>query len=184
MAWGDSKVSRWGWKWMTATDRLAQITVTLSSSLSVFLIVILSPSIHLAHLCLTSHHTQLHLNSSYLTLTVCLRVCVYAREILARPLLLCCKLLLCTLFHAPFSEHEFGCLTLVYIFPVCSLSSESLHWRVETAKWEAHTLLLADQEKLGEEMKGTPLISSTSNLTLTQQPTMERVCVCVSLCLC
>lgn len=40
-------------------------------------------------------------------------------------------------------------------------------------------LLLADQEKLGEEMKGTPLISSTSNLTLTQQPTMERVCVSV-----
>lgn len=41
-------------------------------------------------------------------------------------------------------------------------------------------LLLADQEKLGEEMNGTPLISSTSNLTLTQQPTMESVCVCVS----
>lgn len=41
-------------------------------------------------------------------------------------------------------------------------------------------LLLADQEKLGEEMKGTPLISSTSNLTLTQQTTMESVCVCVS----
>lgn len=41
-------------------------------------------------------------------------------------------------------------------------------------------LLLADQEKLGEEMNGTPLISSTSNLTLTQQPTMESVCV--SLC--
>ena len=39
-------------------------------------------------------------------------------------------------------------------------------------------MLLADQEKLWEETKGTPLISSTSNLTLTQQPTM---CVCVLL---
>lgn len=43
-------------------------------------------------------------------------------------------------------------------------------------------LLLADQERLGEEMKGTPLISSTSNLTLTQQTTMESVCVCLNAC--
>lgn len=129
MAWGDSKVSRWGWKWVTATDQLTQITVTLSSSLSVFLIVILSPSIHLARVCLTSHHTQPHLNSSYLTLTVCLRVCACVRARFSH-VSFCFGVNFCYVpcFMYHFSEHVFECLTLVCILPVCCLSSESLHW--------------------------------------------------------
>lgn len=61
MAWGDRKVTRWGRRWVTASDRLTRIALSLSSSLSVFLTVILSLSVHLSRLGLTSNHTPSHL---------------------------------------------------------------------------------------------------------------------------
>lgn len=71
--------------------------------------------------------------------------------------------------------------TAVNILPVCSLSSESQWWRAETAEGEAYILLLAVEENQGEEMKGTPLISYTSNLAhwLSSQPWQVCVFVCV-----
>lgn len=70
-------------------------------------------------------------------------------------------------------------LTAVNILPVCS---ESRPWRAVTAKGEVSILLLALEENHGEEMRGTPIISSTSNLThwLSSQPWW----LCVPLCVC
>lgn len=50
-----------------------------------------------------------------------------------------------------------------------------------TAEGEAYILLLAVEDNQGEEMKGTPLISYTSNLThwLSNQPWQMCVSVCV-----
>lgn len=83
MAWGDRKVTRWGRRWVTATDRLTRIVLSPSSSLSVFLTVILSPSVRLAHLSLPSSRTPSHLwtRSTWLWQRMCvgallLRVCV------------------------------------------------------------------------------------------------------------
>lgn len=88
MAWGDRKVTRWGRRWVTASDRLTRIGLSLSSS-SVFLTVMLSPSVHLSHLSLTSNHTSSHLwaLSTWLWQNMCvwaffclsLCACVYMR---------------------------------------------------------------------------------------------------------
>lgn len=139
------RVTRW---WHEVTEKFPgedesewrQLTDSPKSPLLSHLLCLsfLSSSFFHPSTSLTSHHTQPHLNSSYLTLTVCLRVCACVCNSRTSAFL-CCKLLLCTLFHVPFSEPVFGCLTLVYVLPVCTLSSESLHWHVETAKWEAHT---------------------------------------------
>lgn len=69
----------------------------------------------------------------------------------------------------------------INILPVCS---ESRPWRAVTAKGEASILLLAVEENHGEEMRGTPLISYTSNLThwLSSQPWW--MCVSVHTCSC
>lgn len=137
MAWGDRKVSRWGWKWVMATDRLP------NHRYSLIFFVCLSYrhpfSIHPPHMSLSRQPLHTATFELFLSNFNCLFESLCVCAVLARPLLLCCKLLFFTLFHVPFSEHVFGCLTLIYILPVCCLSSESLDWRVETAKWEAHT---------------------------------------------
>lgn len=61
MAWGDRKVTRWGQRWVTASDQLHCIMFCPSSSLSVFLTVIRSLSVHLSCLSRTPSHTPSHL---------------------------------------------------------------------------------------------------------------------------
>lgn len=70
MAWGDRKVTRWGQRWVTASDQLHCIMFCPSSSLSVFLTVIRSLSVHLSCLSRTPQsHSITPLNSFYFTLT-------------------------------------------------------------------------------------------------------------------
>lgn len=107
MAWGDRKVTRWGRRWVTASDRLTCIVFSLPPSLSVFLTVILSLSVHLLHLSLTSNHTQSHLWTLptwlWQEMCVCLFVCIHENVckhgsayvlacVMRRVLCICCLL--------------------------------------------------------------------------------------------
>lgn len=97
MAWGDRKVTRWGQRWVTASDQLHCIMFCPSSSLSVFLTVIRSLSVHLSCLSRTPSHTPSHLWTLFtspwqevcvwlfcLTWCACVNVCVHVRETMCK----------------------------------------------------------------------------------------------------